>query len=223
MQRTTTTRGKVRRDARAARTLGPAACSPPLAAAFLLLTATFSLLAAPAALAQRIENPIAVFNGLDKITGRIVSFEVGIGETVQFGALQLTPRACYTRPATETPNTTAFLEVDEVDADGRAERLFTGWVFAASPGLHGIEHPVYDIWLTDCENPNAPPEVPSPDAGAEGGAAEGGAGTPDPNAPPLPPERPGRRPDASAPAEELEALSDEPLALEDPLFAPIGE
>lgn len=110
-----------------------------------------------AARAERIINPIALFNGLDKITGRIVSFEVAINETIQFGSLQLTPRACYTRPTTETPNTTAFIEVDELSDDNRTERLFTGWVFAASPGLHGIEHPVYDIWLINCQGGNASP------------------------------------------------------------------
>ena len=64
--------------------------------------------------ADKIKNPTAVFSGLDKITGRIISFEVAVDETVQFGALQLTPRVCYTRPPTESPNTTAFVEVDEV-------------------------------------------------------------------------------------------------------------
>jgi hypothetical protein len=92
-----------------------------------------------------------VFSGLDKITGRTVSFEVATGETVQFGSLQMTPRICYTRPPTESPNTTTFVEVDEVALDNKYRRVFTGWMFAASPGLHGIEHPVYDIWLVDCK------------------------------------------------------------------------
>jgi hypothetical protein len=101
--------------------------------------------------ADRIKNPTAVFSGLDKITGRTVSFEVATGETVQFGSLQMTPRICYTRPPTESPNTTTFVEVDEVALDNKYRRVFTGWMFAASPGLHGIEHPVYDIWLVDCK------------------------------------------------------------------------
>jgi hypothetical protein len=104
-----------------------------------------------AAQADRIKNPTAVFSGLDKITGRIVSFEVAVDETVQFGALQVTPRVCFTKPPTETPNTTSFLEVDEPGSEGKAKRVFSGWLFAASPGLHGLEHPVYDIWLVDCK------------------------------------------------------------------------
>jgi len=100
---------------------------------------------------QRITNPTAVFAGLDKITGRITSFDVAISETVQFGALRVTPRACYSRPPTETPRTDAFLDVDEVTLQGEVRRIFTGWMFAASPGLHAVEHPIYDIWLTDCK------------------------------------------------------------------------
>jgi hypothetical protein len=118
---------------------------------------------------QKIPNKGAMFSGLDKITGRIITFDAAIGETVQFGALQVTPRACYTRPPTETPNTDAFLEVDEVTLQGEVKRIFTGWMFAASPGLHGVEHPIYDVWLTDCKNPVVaaappPPEVPAPAA-----------------------------------------------------------
>jgi hypothetical protein len=101
--------------------------------------------------AVKIPNTSALFSGLDKITGRIISFDVAIGETVQFGALQVTPRACYTRPPTETANTDAFVEVDEVTLQGEVKRIFTGWMFAASPGLHGVEHAIYDVWLTNCK------------------------------------------------------------------------
>ena len=107
---------------------------------------------------QRIANPSAVFSGLDKITGRIISFDVAINETVQFGALQVTPRVCYTRPPTETPNTDAFIQVDEVTLQGEIKRIFEGWMFAASPGLHAVEHPIYDVWITDCKG-GAGPEV----------------------------------------------------------------
>jgi hypothetical protein len=106
--------------------------------------------------AQRITNPTTVFAGLDKITGRIISFDVAVNETVQFGALQVTPRACYSRPPTETPNTDAFVEVDEVTLQGEIKRIFTGWMFAASPGLHAVEHPIYDVWITDCKGGQAP-------------------------------------------------------------------
>lgn len=103
--------------------------------------------------AQKIVNKKAVFSGLDKITGRIINFDVDIGETVQFGALRVKTDACYTRPSTEAANTDAFVEVDEITLQGEVKRIFSGWMFAASPGLHGIEHPIYDIWLTDCKAP----------------------------------------------------------------------
>ena len=108
-------------------------------------------LAAMPASADKIANPSATFEGLDKITGRIISFDVAVGETVQFGSLQLTPRICYSRPPTEAANSTAFIEVNEVTFSNEYRRIFTGWVFASSPGLHAIEHPIYDIWLIDCK------------------------------------------------------------------------
>jgi len=118
-------------------------------------------LAGPAR-AEKISNPVAVFSGLDKITGRIISFDVYIDETVQFGALQVTPRVCYTRPPTEPPLTDAFIEVDEITLNRKVKRIFTGWMFAASPGLHAVDHAVYDVWLTDCKtsSPVAPPGSP---------------------------------------------------------------
>ncbi len=142
---------------------------------------------------QRIANPTAVFAGLDKITGRIISFDVAINETVQFGALQVTPRMCYSRPPTETPNTDSFVEVDEVTLQGEIKRIFTGWMFAASPGLHAVEHPIYDVWLTDCkggQNPNvaeAPAVAPPP-------APKQPARTPPPRRPPPGAQQPGALP-----------------------------
>ena len=106
----------------------------------------------------KLPNPTAVFSGLDKITGRIITFDVAIDETVRFGALEVTPRVCYTRPPTELPQTDGFVEVDELTLQGELRRIFTGWMFAASPGLNAVEHPIYDIWLTDCKG-GGPPAV----------------------------------------------------------------
>ncbi|TPW25878.1 DUF2155 domain-containing protein [Pararhizobium mangrovi] len=115
--------------------------------------------------AARIENPVAVFRGLDKITGRTTSFDVYVGETVQFGALQVTPKVCYTHEDTDSPQTDAFVTVDEITLDRRIKRIFTGWMFAASPALNAVEHPVYDVWLKGCA---AKSKVPPPDADADG-------------------------------------------------------
>ena len=113
------------------------------------------------ALAERITNPVAEFTGIDKITGRIITFDVYIDETVQFGALQVTPRVCYSRPQTEEPKTDSFVEVDEITLDRKIRRIFTGWMFAESPGLNAVEHAVYDVWLKGCKQKS---DVPPPDA-----------------------------------------------------------
>jgi hypothetical protein len=113
---------------------------------------------------HKIANPTAVFAGLDKITGRIISFDVAINETVRFGALEVTPRACYSRPPTEAPTTDGFVEVDELTLQGELKRIFSGWMFAASPGLNAVEHPIYDVWLTDCKGAPQPAVAEAPAA-----------------------------------------------------------
>jgi hypothetical protein len=135
---------------------------------------------------QRIANPKAVFSGLDKITGRIISFDVAINETVQFGALQVTPRVCYSRPPTETPNTDAFVQVDEVTLQGEVKRIFDGWMFAASPGLHAVEHPIYDVWITDCKGGAGPDVAEAPAAPTAKPAAKPAARPPAQPRPPQP-------------------------------------
>lgn len=111
--------------------------------------------------AERLENPVAEFTGVDKITGRIITFDVYLDETVQFGALQVTPRVCYSSPEAAEPKTDAFVEVDEITLDRKIRRIFTGWMFAESPGLNAVEHAVYDVWLKSCKEES---EVPPPEA-----------------------------------------------------------
>lgn len=122
----------------------------------LLIATILSLSCASHALAQRIDNQVAIFSALDKVTARISRFEAPLGETVKFGSLKITPRVCYSRPATEQPKTTSFVEVEETLLNGQQKRLFTGWMFAESPGLHAVEHPVFDVWLTECKQPTKP-------------------------------------------------------------------
>ncbi|MBB3951111.1 DUF2155 domain-containing protein [Aureimonas jatrophae] len=115
-----------------------------------IAVAAMILACAPAS-AERVANRVAVFSGLDKITGKITTFDVQVDETVQFGALQVTPRACYTRTQDEAPKTDTFVEVDEITLQREIRRIFTGWMFADSPGLNAVEHSVYDVWLKDCK------------------------------------------------------------------------
>ena len=110
--------------------------------------------------AERISNPVAEFAGIDKITGRITSFDVYIDETVQFGALQVTPKVCYSRDETEAQKIDAFIEVDEITLDRKIRRIFSGWMFADSPALNAVEHAIYDVWLTGCKQTS---DVPAPE------------------------------------------------------------
>ncbi|MER8747945.1 DUF2155 domain-containing protein [Mesorhizobium sp. M1050] len=129
---------------------------------------------APPAASERVTNPVAEFAGIDKITGRIITFDVYIDETVQFGALQVTPRVCYSRPQNEEPRTDSFVEVDEITLDRKIRRIFTGWMFAESPGLNAVEHAVYDVWLKECKQKS---DVPAPD-GAKADATKADASKP---------------------------------------------
>ncbi len=115
------------------------------------------LVSVTAAQAEAVPNPIVVFSGLDKIMGQTTTFEAKIGEEKKFGGLVVKADVCNTRPITESPKTVAFVEVDEQRTDGSRKRIFSGWMFAESPGLNAVEHPLYDVWLVGCKDPNAPP------------------------------------------------------------------
>lgn len=146
------------------------------------------LCAAPPALADKIANKIAVFAFLDKVTARISTKAIPLNQTFQFGSLKVTPRACFSRPATEEPKTTTFVEVEDLKLDGTTQRIFSGWMLAQSPGLHAVEHPVYDVWLTDCQKPaggpapvaKAPAAAATPAAGDAAAADATDAAAPDP-------------------------------------------
>jgi hypothetical protein len=120
------------------------------------VTAALAVLAlAPGARA----NTIAILQGLDKTTARISTIEAPLDQTVNFGVLRITVRACIKRPPEEPPETTAFLEIDEVrpGAEDKPLRLFSGWMFKSSPALSALEHPVYDIGILDCKDNTASP------------------------------------------------------------------
>lgn len=104
--------------------------------------------------ADRIKNQIAIFSGLDKITGKTISFKVKIGEKYDFGTLELTPRVCYTSVGEDSRGPAVFVEVNENQRNAESKTIFNGWMFASSPALNSIDHPIYDIWPIGCENPN---------------------------------------------------------------------
>ncbi len=94
----------------------------------------------------------AVMQGLDKVTARISTFDAPVGFPIRFGTLEITVRACHKTPPEEPPESAAFLEVVEVRPDELTAPLFQGWMFASSPALSALEHPVYDVWVIDCMN-----------------------------------------------------------------------
>jgi hypothetical protein len=102
--------------------------------------------------AQAAPYEIAVLQGLDKVTARVLTIEAPVGQSVTFGALEIIARTCYKRPPEETPESVAFLDIWEVRQGEPAISLFRGWMFASSPALSAMEHPVYDVWILDCKN-----------------------------------------------------------------------
>ena len=100
--------------------------------------------------------PIAQLQGLDKITARISTFEVPVGQVAHFGTLEIKVDACYRTPPEERPESATFLDISDIRDDGKSTRedLFSGWMFASSPGLSALEHPVYDVWLKECLDPS---------------------------------------------------------------------
>lgn len=120
------------------------------------LTIVFPLLwlAFSTCYAQRVKNETAIFSGLDKITGRTISFKVKVNDKYQFGTLELSPKACYTSVGDDPRGATVFVTITENQRNNVPKRIFNGWMFAESPALNGMDHPIYDIWPTGCEQPH---------------------------------------------------------------------
>lgn len=113
----------------------------------------------PDALATE-ENDTVVLRALDKITARITEIALPIGQEVRFGTLAIGARYCRTRPPIETPETFAYLEIDDLKRSGERSRVFEGWMVASSPALNALEHAVYDVWVVNCRMtlPESPDE-----------------------------------------------------------------
>ncbi len=108
------------------------------------------MLCAGSAAAERYD--VAVLRGLDKITARVSTIEAPVGATTEFGSLHITPRACDKRPPVEPPESAVFVEISDAKPGEERVDLFSGWMFASSPALSALEHPVYDVWILDCKN-----------------------------------------------------------------------
>ena len=115
----------------------------------------------PPASGETIAQPMALLQGLDKITARVSKFEAQVGAPVQFGTLTIRIRDCEKNPPEETPESAAFVEIDEMRSGEDSKRLFSGWMFASSPALSALEHPVYDVILLDCRAASGSPHTAS--------------------------------------------------------------
>jgi hypothetical protein len=114
------------------------------------------------AFGEMIAEPVAVLQGLDKITARVSKFDAAVGAAVRFGTLSIRVRDCEKAPPEDPPESAAFLQIDEVrPSEMKAKRLFSGWMFASSPALSALEHPVYDVTLLDCKAASGSPRAAS--------------------------------------------------------------
>jgi hypothetical protein len=133
------------------RTISISAAALALACASALAAKPADTAPKPAAAPAKPRGPMTlIMRGLDKITGRATTVLVPIGQSAQYATFTVTAKYCYTTPSTETPETAAFVQVEDHRPDQAAHRIFSGWMYASSPGLHGVEHPLYDIWVITC-------------------------------------------------------------------------
>ena len=90
---------------------------------------------------------------LDKITAKTLEIKLGIGEKEYFGSLEIKGLKCQLSENNEFNDAVAYLQVKDLDSkDNNQVFLFNGWTFASSPTLESIDHPIYDLWITGCEN-----------------------------------------------------------------------
>jgi hypothetical protein len=104
--------------------------------------------------------PVLVMRGLDKITGRPTDIIAPVGKPVHFATLTITARFCYSTPPSETPETAAFVQIVDHRPDQTERKVFSGWMYASSPGLNGMQHPLYDVWVISCKT-NVPGAAPA--------------------------------------------------------------
>lgn len=122
--------------------------------------------------AREMENfPVVKLQTLDKVTARTTTFEARVGSTVKFGPLFIKTQSCQKAPPVEQPEAAAFLQVWQVLPDDTPEWIFSGWMFASSPALSYMDHPIYDVWVLDCLEHKTGEEEPSPEEEAPPAAA----------------------------------------------------
>lgn len=117
-----------------------------------LLLCVFLALPVAAQTPSLIDQDTVVLQLLDKMTARTSSYDVQVGKTVKFGTLYIKTQACRKSSPVEKPEAAAFLQIWEVKPEEKPQWIFSGWMFASSPALSAMDHPVYDVWVIDCKN-----------------------------------------------------------------------
>ncbi len=124
------------------------------------------------------DMPVIKLQSIDKVTGRTLTFEARVGSTVKYGPLYIKVQACRKAPPIEQPESAAFLQIWEVTPKDDSKWVFSGWMFASSPALSAMDHPIYDVWVLDClEKKTAEAEAERREA--EEAKAKDGAATED--------------------------------------------
>jgi len=129
--------------------------------AFVLIAVFCSIAPLAFASVPTVEKPLAVLRALDKVTARVEEIEVQTEKPYKFGTIFITVHSCRVTTPEEQPEAAAFLEVSEFKTGESEVPSFKGWMFASSPALSAMEHPVYDLWLTGCKDLPQPAPVPS--------------------------------------------------------------
>jgi len=117
-------------------------------------------------------NAVLLMTGLDKITGRPTQIAAPLNVPVKFATFTIVARYCYSTPPSETPETSAFVQIDDHRPDQPEHRIFSGWMYASSPGLNGVEHPLYDVWVISCKT-NAPGQAAAAHVASHGAVRVG--------------------------------------------------
>lgn len=101
---------------------------------------------------ENIKTNGVVLQGLDKTTARVFILEAPLNQQVQFGTLRIIVQRCEKAPAESRQESMAFVTISEVKPNCPASKLFSGWMFASSPALSALDHPLYDVWIKECKN-----------------------------------------------------------------------
>lgn len=100
--------------------------------------------------AQTNTRAVLEIRALDKITGHASVIYAPLNEPVKYETLTITARKCYSTPPSEPPETSAFLQIEDHRPGQKAHQVFSGWMYVSTPGINGMEHPLYDVWVVKC-------------------------------------------------------------------------